>query len=365
MTLSKQKIMYTLIRKKFSLPLRVMIMAGVGLVAALGGVFFLFSQAPEDQSLVLLNNTSSEMRFKWWLDGHAVSTEHEQYIRPYAVMIDQGMDSGPLVGIDEASVVFETLVEGGVTRLMALFDPGVSVQKIGPIRSVRPYFVDWAYGFDAVLVHAGGSPTALRLLDELGSDHLNEISSDGRYFFRDPHKRSPHNLFIKSITIPWEVKQWDTVIDEQRNRPWEWAQGVTDGVQGRLASHITIDFSRTSYTVEWKQSEGSKLYQRYRGGVLETTADGKGVFAVNIIIQYVPVGLEDELRLTMKTVGEGKALICSAGQCADGTWKREYRNQPTQFFVNSPDASHLVTLFPGTIWIESVPEGRTVAILGK
>ncbi|HLD20276.1 MAG TPA: DUF3048 domain-containing protein [Patescibacteria group bacterium] len=362
MTLPKKKIMYTLIHKNFFFSLWIMIVAGAGIVATLGGVFFLFSQAPEDQSLVLLNNTSPETRFEWWLDGHAVSTEQEQYIRPYAVMIDQGMDSGPLVGIDEASVVFEALVEGGVTRLMALFDPKVSVQKIGPIRSVRPYFVDWAHGFDAVLAHAGGSPTALRLIDGLESDHLNEISSDGRYFFRDPQKYSPHNLFIKNTNIPWEYKKWYTVIDEQGNRPWEWARGVTDGVQGQTVSHITIDFSRTSYTVEWKQSDGSKKYQRYRGGVLENTADGKGVFAVNIIVQYVQVGLEDELRLTMKTIGEGEALICSVGQCADGIWKRKDRNQPTQFFVNSSPPSHLVKLLPGSTWIEAVPEGRTVTI---
>ncbi|HAZ16933.1 MAG: hypothetical protein UV70_C0006G0033 [Parcubacteria group bacterium GW2011_GWA2_43_13] len=363
MALSKKKCVRVLMRKKFTAPLWLLLVIGSVIVVVLGRLFFLLSHESEYQSLIVWDDplaVRTDPRLQWWLDGRAVEREEDARARPYAVMIDQGIDSGVPAGLDKASVVVEALVEGGVTRLMALFDPIASVEKIGPVRSVRPYFADWAQGFDAVLVHAGGSPTALKLISITEIDELNEISGDGMYFFRDPYRSAPHNLFIASSRLPWKKKEWRPVIDQDTIKPWDWARGTTDGIQGNPGSSILVDFSRTSYTVEWKQKNSAQSYQRFRNGIPEVVESDKAIFADNIIVQYIQVGLEDELRLTMQTIGEGKTLICSAGECADGIWKREKDNQPTQFFIHSQKGDRLAPLLPGATWIEVVPEGKRV-----
>src|SRR6266545_5705699 len=83
--------------------------------------------------------------------------------RPIIVMIDNHPDAYPQTGLDHAAVVFEALAEFGVTRFMAVYAPGITpdAPQIGPIRSTRLYFAQWALGFHALYVHAGGSPQGL------------------------------------------------------------------------------------------------------------------------------------------------------------------------------------------------------------
>ena len=290
-----------------------------------------------------------------WLDGR--EQESEESVVPYAIMIDHALDSGLPIGIDQAPVVFETLVEGGVTRLMALFDPRDNIEYIGPVRSARPYFVDWAQGFGAVYAHAGGSPTALSLIKDIIIKDINEIGSDGKYFWRSKNREAPHNLFTSSelMNEAFAVKEWELTRDEQL-LPWEWQESVEGVEEEQNALSVLIDFSRTSYTVAWEYNLEDSAYQRYRSGKLAQTSDGTNLVAKNVVVQFVDIGLEDELRLTMETLGDGDAVVCSLGICKEGEWKRAATNEPTQFFVEN----ELVVVVPGNTWIAVVPNGRSV-----
>ena len=113
--------------------------------------------------------------------------------RPIAVMIDNHSDAWPQAGLNKAYMVYEIVVEGGETRLMALFK-GQDLDKIGPVRSARHYFLDYALENDAVYVHFGESPQAKKDIKNLGVDAINGIYESSEAFWRTKDKRAPHNV---------------------------------------------------------------------------------------------------------------------------------------------------------------------------
>jgi len=120
-------------------------------------------------------------------------------------MIDNHPDAYPQTGLDHAAVVFEALAEFGVTRFMAVYAPGITpdAPQIGPIRSTRLYFAQWALGFHALYAHAGGSPQGLALVEStdqlINLDALKKAS--GGYFARDSARDAPHNLYTSSAEL--------------------------------------------------------------------------------------------------------------------------------------------------------------------
>lgn len=116
--------------------------------------------------------------------------------RTIAVMIDNVDGAIPQTGLNDAMIVYEAIVEGGLTRFMAVFkDP--KVEDIGPSRSARPYFIDYAMENDSIFVHYGGSPKALGEVKSFNLDNVNGIDSPGNVFWRTNKKKAPHNAIVK------------------------------------------------------------------------------------------------------------------------------------------------------------------------
>ena len=118
--------------------------------------------------------------------------------RPFAVMIDNHQDAWPQAGLQDAYMVYEIIVEGGETRLMALFK-GVDLEKIGPVRSARHYFIDYAMENDAIYVHFGESPQASSDIKKYSIDEIDGISEDGTTFWRVKDKAAPNQQKVKII----------------------------------------------------------------------------------------------------------------------------------------------------------------------
>ena len=112
--------------------------------------------------------------------------------RPIAVMIDNHSGAWPQAGLQDAYMVYEIVVEGGETRLMALFK-GTNPEKIGPVRSARHYFIDYAMENDAIYTHFGQSPQAESDIKKYSINDINGIAEDGTTFWRVKDKAAPHN----------------------------------------------------------------------------------------------------------------------------------------------------------------------------
>ena len=120
--------------------------------------------------------------------------------RSIAVMIDNHSGAWPQANLNKAYLVYEIIVEGGETRLMAVFK-GQDLEKIGPIRSSRHYFLDYALENDAIYVHHGWSPQAQSDIETLGVNNINGIQESSNDFWRVKDKKSPHNMFTSTTSI--------------------------------------------------------------------------------------------------------------------------------------------------------------------
>ena len=135
--------------------------------------------------------------------------------RPIAVMIDNHPKAWPQANLNKAYLVYEIIVEGGETRLMAVFK-NQDLQEIGPVRSARHYFLDYALENDAIYVHHGWSPQAERDIPNLRVDYINGIQESAKDFWREKSKSVPHNLFTstESILTIAKRKGYDTTSNK-------------------------------------------------------------------------------------------------------------------------------------------------------
>lgn len=121
--------------------------------------------------------------------------------RPIAVMINNAPAARPQSGLSQADMVYEVLAEGGITRLVAVYQSYHGDVTIGPVRSIRPYLIGIGDSLHALLVHAGGSTDAYAILQGGGREHLDEITNASAPFWRDSSRKAPHNLYTNEVKL--------------------------------------------------------------------------------------------------------------------------------------------------------------------
>ncbi len=205
--------------------------------------------------------------------------------RPIAVMIDNVEGAFPQAGVNDAYMVYEIIVEGGQTRIMALFK-GADLELIGPVRSSRHYFLDYALENDAIYVHYGWSPKAQSDISTYGVDNINGLITGSGVFWRSTEKYAPHNAVISTENILKQAKKYGyrTTSDEESVLNY-----VTEEVlleDGEKAEKIVIPYSY-SHKVTYEYDEKTGRYTRDLGdGVQEDWTTGEEVTTKNIIITF-------------------------------------------------------------------------------
>lgn len=220
--------------------------------------------------------------------------------RPIAVMIDNHNQAWPQAGLNKAYMVYEIIVEGGETRLMALFK-GVTVDKIGPVRSSRHYFLDYAMENDAIYAHYGWSPQAESDIKKYSINNLNGITESTSTFWRVKDKAAPHNAVTSTDAILKAAKSkgYKTTSNQKSILNY-----VTDEVkleEGISANSVTIPHS-TLQKVKYEYDAENKVYKRYARNKAQTDWDtGNSITTKNIIITFC-----DNYTLTDSEIKEDK-----------------------------------------------------------
>ncbi|MCK4554100.1 DUF3048 domain-containing protein, partial [Candidatus Parcubacteria bacterium] len=147
---------------------------------------------------------------------------------PIAVIIENHIDARPPSGLAQANLVFEAEAEGGITRFLAIFAGGQNLEEIGPVRSVRPYFVDWAREFSAVLVHCGGSPSSLVKIVQDNVFSLNEFYNGG-YYWRSAKRPGPHNVYTSTENLNKYLESKN--LDAGKFLSWQYPSFATPSVK--------------------------------------------------------------------------------------------------------------------------------------
>lgn len=274
-----------------------------------------------------------------------------------AVVIDNFTTARPQAGIADASLVIEAPVEAGITRLLAFFYADHGLDRIGPIRSARPYLVDWAEEYDALFVHVGGSDAALDLLKTSDVRDLNEFGA-GAYFWRDRVRDAPHNAYTSAeLLAAAERKRFEGRVSRAL-MPWTYRDDAApEG--GPESDVLRIDYENREYAVEWRYLPSENVYERFQDGTRTVDEFGTPVRAKNVIVQYTQVRVIDAVgRREIVTLGEGDMLAASGGVVLQGTWQHKERAGRTRYLADDGTA---IALVPGTTWVEIIPIGTEIS----
>ena len=226
--------------------------------------------------------------------------------RPIAVMIDNHSDAWPQAGLQKAYMIYEIVVEGGETRLMALFK-GTDAEKIGPVRSARHYFLDYAMENDAIYTHFGESPQASSDIKKYSINEIDGIAEDGTTFWRVKDKSAPHNAVTSTTKLLASANNKKFRMTSDKESVLKYVTDEVNLEEGQGAISVTIPHSQLQ-TVKYVYNEENKLYERYARGKEQKDWDTKEMVTTkNIIItfcdNYTLSDTENKGRQGLKNIG--------------------------------------------------------------
>ena len=275
--------------------------------------------------------------------------------RPFAIMIDNHSDAWPQAGLQDAYMVYEIVVEGGETRLMALFK-GVDVKKIGPVRSARHYFIDYALENDAIYTHFGQSPQAQSDIKKFSINDINGIEEDGTTFWRVKDKAAPHNAVTSTekLLASAKSKKYKTTSNKESILNY-----VTDEVnleEGQVANTVTIPHS-TLQVVKYVYDTENKVYKRYARNKEQKDWDtGDTITTKNIIItfcdNYTLNDSENKGRQGLKNIGTFDGYYITNGKAIKIKCIKNSREEQTIYQdlegneINVNDGNTFVNICP-------------------
>ena len=274
--------------------------------------------------------------------------------RPVSCMIGNTTSALPQYGIGKADVIYEAPVEGGLTRLMGIFQDYKKIEKLGSVRSSRLYYAYYSQEFDAIYLHYGQAAYATSFLESGQIDDLNGLEStvDQAVIYRDTSKSAPHNAYAtgEGLQKGIELKNYSTDYDSKdthylfasEEEPVE----LTD--DSRTAKSVKPGYLINTPEFVYDKEDG--LYYRFQYG--DRHIDGntnEQLTARNIIIQNSNVRTLDENGyLEIDTTGEGSGQFITGGKAIDITWKRSDVFSKTQYFDKNGNE---ITLNPGKTWV--------------
>ena len=264
--------------------------------------------------------------------------------RPIAVMIDNNTNAWPQASVNEAYIIYEIIVEGGETRLMALFK-GSDADSIGPIRSSRHYFLDYALENDAIYAHLGWSPQAQSDISSLKVNNINgqaydtgKARTETSLFWRSK-KVKPHNAYtnIESILEISKKLKYRTTSDKESVLNYSIKNIEFDEIEDNaiIANSVTIPYQGAN-KIKYVYNEETGKYEKYSKGKKQTDeATGEAFAAKNIIItfasNYTLKDTENKGRQGLNNIGTLDGYYLTNGKAIKITCKKTSRTAQTEY----------------------------------
>jgi hypothetical protein len=257
-------------------------------------------------------------------------------------------------------MLYEITIEGGESRIMALFKDKAP-EKIGPVRSSRHYFLDYAMEHDAIYVHFGWSPKAQEDIKSLKINNINGIYDS--FYWREPPKGSYHNAFTSMEKIKKTAMNKKYRMTSDADSIIEYNQKDTDLPSGMNAQKVYIKYSSLQNT-SYEYDAEKKLYLRSMRGIEHKDRfTGERFVAKNIIVQYVRNDLLDDPekkgRQELYDVGSGNGYFITDGKAIEIKWTKTTRAGKT---IYKDLEGNEIKLNDGITWIQIVPLTGTVTI---
>jgi hypothetical protein len=282
------------------------------------------------------------------LNGEQVPDKAALIAPVTAIMIENSPSARPQSGLKDAGVVYEAIAEGGITRFMALYQQA-KPQLIGPVRSLRMYFIDWLAPYDASVAHVGGSFNALKEIRSSNYRDLDQFFNAGTYW-RSTDRAAPHNVYtsFKNLDALNNAKGYNQSIFTGFSR--------VDGKASDqpTAGTVHVNFSSALYNTTYTYDKATNSYLRFMGGAPHLDREAgqispSVVVALRVNMQLV---MEDGYREQIDTTGSGDGVVFQNGTAQQITWHKAARTAPiTLTDQNGAD----VPLVRGQTWVAAVP----------
>ncbi|MGM0409490.1 MAG: DUF3048 domain-containing protein [Bacillota bacterium] len=279
--------------------------------------------------------------------------DKSSYQKGVMAIIENSPQARPQSGLNSASIVYEYPVEGGITRFLALYWGGIP-DKVGPIRSARPYLIKTAQSYNALLLHAGASPDGFKILQNENVDNLDQIYN-GNYYWRGKTKKPPHNLYTGFSKIDDYLTKKSS---QEYNVRFNFKEFSFVNSEEIAAEKLVIDYWG-NYDVIYKYDFNENSYDRYINNLENPhlNQNNKQINVKNIIIKFTDTTIIDgEGRLNVKINGEGKAYYFFDGNFTEGKWEKK-EGEWTKFYSAEDE---LIEVNAGNTWIQVVANSMEI-----
>ena len=278
--------------------------------------------------------------------------------RPIAIMIDNNVGNNAHVGLQDAYLTYEIIVEGGLTRIMALYKD-VDTSVIGPVRSSRHYFLDYALESDAIYAHYGWSTYAKNDISSLGVNNINGLYDDG--YYRNYNIAAPHNVFTSISDLTSVASKKGYRVTSENYELLNYTPDIIDlsSYEGVLTANnvsVTYSYNVRSYTYD----AVNKYYLRYMNNSPHTDRDSKEQYHYkNIIIMKVSNKTLDSYgRQDLDTVGTFEGYYLTNGYAIPIIGVKETRNGKTHYYYKNEE----IEVSDGNTMIQIVPINSNITI---
>ena len=314
--------------------------------------------------------------------------------RPLLVMIENHKEARPQSGLSRADIVYEAVAEGGITRFMGVFycqaaGAASKPYDVGPVRSARTYFLDWASEYSAYPLynHVGGANCsappggpctsdprvqALEQIDRYGwlsSQHhsdMNQFALGYRQCRREPERdghlrATEHTMYCNTQSL-WDIAAQRNLSgwDKDYFRPWKFKDDQKANPPQMKKASFYFWPGYEEYAVSWQYDPAANDYRRENGGQPHIDfLTGKQLTAKDVVLQFVrQVGpVDSHMHMLYGTIGTGKAIILEDGRIIHGSWRKSARQKRTIFYDNQ---GREIKFDRGRIWIEALPVGTKI-----
>ncbi len=301
--------------------------------------------------------------FRHPLTGIVSRTPQEWQNRPVlGIKVGNSGEERPQSGLDRADVIYEEIVEGGVTRFLALFSTN-QVPRVGPVRSVRTVDHKIMRPLGGLFAYSGGVPPVVSELQE--TPGVTDVGADraSSAYHRDPSRNMPYNLYTSTDEL------WEGRLGEPPQPQFDFLSTSDDpSAGGEVANDVKFAFAGNSSQVQFVYDKASGRYQRLMGDsphMLEGNGGGIQLAFRNVVVQMVNTaegGTMDRAGLISQDIhliGDGPVVVFRGGRAFRGRWERSSVTERTHFV--GADGKPL-RLAPGATIVELLPQGRDVFV---
>lgn len=341
------------------------IIAFIILVIIAGGLYLIFKPnkmvaVSSPKKTIVVKKTAIPTTVPSTLTGLPVDPSVNK--RPVtAVMIENSTYARPQSGLDTAGVVFEAIAEGGVTRFMAVYQD-TQPDYIGPVRSARPYYIQWALGFDAAYAHVGGSPDALTDLSAWNVRNIDQFYNSSA-FERISSRDAPHNVYtsISKLNSVEQAKDWTSSTYNGFPRK------ADSPSKNPNATAINLSLSGPVYDPSFTYNPKTNNYTRSEDGSVQTEISSSGTvtnITPKVVIAMVTPLSQGALDATgayysdYNVIGTGQVYIFQDGTVTTGTWTKNSNSSQITF---SDANGNSIKLNAGQTWITAVGSASNVS----